>query len=215
MAADLEFYQIYYKDDQLPELYDFAIPYFNKDLTLYFENTPICDIVPKSTAERICVASWRLAQKRGNLIRAKKQINREDLIDDYDVAILTPRSPTHRPLYMAYRWHGIPFLKAINELKKFIKVPDELKYGIYENHFIARGDIYKDYVTNCLIPAIDFMSSRPVFFTDSGYAKRKPQEEVTAYKKLTGRNDWPMSPFVLERLFSIWIHYKNLKVVNK
>lgn len=215
MAADLDFYQIYYKDEQLSELYNFATPYFNKDLTLYFENSAICELVPKSTSERICVASWRLQQKRGNLIRAKKEINRDDLIDDYDVAILTPRSPTHQPLYMAYRWHGIPFLKAIKELKSFIKVPDELKYGIYENHFIARSDIYKDYVSNCLLPCIDFMSSRPLFFVDAGYARKKPEGEVKAYKNLTGRNDWPLAPFVLERLFSIYIHYKNLKVVNK
>jgi hypothetical protein len=33
----LDFFQVYYKDDQLPQLYNFAKPIFNQALTPYFE----------------------------------------------------------------------------------------------------------------------------------------------------------------------------------
>ena len=215
MADKIAFYQIYYKEEQLSELYNFSIPYYNPNLTDYFENSVIRDIVPKTDAERICVASWRLSQKRGNGIRVKKQLTTEALIDDYDIAILTPRSPNHKALSMASIWHGKAWDEAIKDLRKNIRVPSEVKYAIYENHFIAKGDIYKEYVSNCLSPVMDYMVSNPVYFADSGYIKKKSQEEVKAYQEKTGRRDWPIAPFVLERLFSIWINDKNFKVVNK
>lgn len=215
MDSEIAFYQIYFKEDQKAELYDFSIPYFNSNLTDYFENSVIADLVPKAQSKRICVASWRLKQKRGNGIRLNKNLTREALLDDYDVAILTPRSPTHKPLVMASIWHGKAWDNALKELKKFIKVPQEVKYSIYENHFVASSEVYKDYVKVCLLPAMEFMSTRPVFFAPSGYAKKKSLEEVEEYKKKTGKNDWAIAPFVLERLFSIWINSMNLKIVNK
>lgn len=215
MADKIAFYQIYYKEDQLPELYNFSIPYFNPQLTDYFENTVIRDIVPKTDADLISVCSWRLSQKRGNGIRVKKQLTTEALIDDYDIAILTPRSPNHQALRMASLWHGKAWDEAIKDLRKNIRVPSEVKYAIYENHFVAKGDIYKEYVSNCLNPVMDYMVSNPIYFADSGYAKKKSQEEVKSYQEKTGRRDWPIAPFVLERLFSIWINDKNFKVVNK
>lgn len=215
MDSEIDFYQIYYREDQLGELYTFAKPYYNNHLTKFFENSVIAELVPQSTAKRICVASWRLKQKRGGLIRVKKQLLINDLIDDYDVAILTPRSPTHKPMVMARQWHGIAWDNAITELKKFIKVPKELKYTIYENHFVASADLYKSYVDDCLIPCMQFMSSNDVFNAPSGYKKRKSKEDLIFVQNQTGFDDWTIAPFILERLFSIWINDKNLKVVNK
>lgn len=215
MDSEIAFYQIYFKEDQKTELYNFAIPHFNETVTDYFENSVIADLVPKAESKRISVCSWRLKQKRGQGIRLNKELTREALIDDYDVAILTPRSPSHKPLYMASIWHGKAWDNAIKELKKFIKIPAEVKHSIYENHFVASSDVYKDYVKVCLLPVMEFMSTRPVFFAPSGYAKKKSVQEVEEYKKKTGKNDWPIAPFVLERLFSIWVNSMNLKIVNK
>jgi hypothetical protein len=215
VATKLKFYQIYFKEDQLSELYPFSTPYLNNNLTDYFENSVIADLIPKTDADFISVCSWRLKQKRGNGIRVNKGLTVEALNDDYDIAILTPRSPSHKPLVMASLWHGKSWDEAIKDLKKFIKIPKEVKHSIYENHFVARGEIYKDYVINCLLPVMDYMSTRPVYFTPSGYAKKKSPQEVEEYRKKTGHIDWPIAPFVLERLFSIWIDSKNFKVINK
>jgi hypothetical protein len=215
VATKLKFYQIYFKEDQLSELYPFATPYLNNNLTDYFENSVIADLVPKTDADFISVCSWRLKQKRGHGIRLNKELTVEALNDDYDIAILTPRSPTHKPLYMASVWHGKAWLEAIKDLKRFIRIPQEVKHSIYENHFVARSDIYKDYVLTCLLPVMDYMSTRPVYFAPSGYAKKKSPQEVEEYRRKTGHIDWPIAPFVLERLFSIWIDSQKFKVINK
>jgi len=212
----LLFFQIYFKDEQKEEIYDFATPYFNTVLTPYFENTVISELVPKCNADLISVCSWRLRKKRGDMFRLlDKTLTKEKILNaDFDVAILTPRSPTHNVMGMASHWHGKAWDDAINDLRKFIKVPNIVKHAVYENHFIADRNIYQAYVCDMLDPVIDYMSARDIYFVDSGYRTRKSAEDVESYLKLTGRQDWPIAPFVLERLFSIWINDKNFKVIS-
>jgi hypothetical protein len=123
---------------------------------------------------------------------------------------------------MAAQWHGEAWVIGFEIMKKFLRtelnitVPDELKYTIYENHFIARRTIYMDYITKCLNPVMDYMDScgeSSAFMADSGYARRKSAEERKRYTETTGRHDWPIAPFLLERLFSIWIEGKGYKVI--
>jgi hypothetical protein len=123
-------------------------------------------------------------------------------------------------------WHGGPehnyaWEHAEEELKKFIHIPKEVKTPFYENHFIARKEIYHQYVNECLIPAMEFMGEKEVFKADAGYAEKKARDRdgkgpaaVKRYRELTGRNDWPIAPFILERLFSIWINGKDFKIIN-
>jgi hypothetical protein len=211
----LDFIQIHYKDEQKEEMYDFATPYFNKVLTPYFENSVIAELVPHCKSDYVGVCSWRLKKKRGDMFRLlDKTLTKEKILNaDFDVAILTPRSPSHNVMGMASHWHGKAWDDAIKDLRTFIKIPNVVKHAVYENHFIARRDIYQAYVTDMLNPVIDFMSTRDAYFVDSGYRTRKSQADVEAYTKLTGRKDYPIAPFVLERLFSIWINDKNFKVI--
>jgi hypothetical protein len=144
-----------------------------------------------------------------------KSLSHEKIVSsDFDIAILTPRSPSHKPLIMAAQWHGQAWTDAIADLRHFIRVPKEISRAIYENHFIARKEIYHEYVNDCLMPAISYMRDRPLYFADSGYAGRKTQKERDAYYEKTGRRDWPIAPFVLERLFSIWCEGKGFKMIN-
>jgi hypothetical protein len=218
MARSLDFIQIYYDEVQLSEMYEFATPYYNTTLTPYFENSVISDLVPKLNADLISVCSWRLKKKRMDRayqLNGKTELTKDKIVNtDYDVAVLTPTSGSHKPLQMASHWHGKPWDDAIVALRKFIKIPTELKKGIYENHFIATKEVYHDYVRNCLNPAIDFISTNQCFFVNANYAKRKTEDERKRYTSVTGREDWPIAPFILERLFSIWIDDKNLKVIN-
>ena len=69
MDNEISFFQIYYNDSQLTELYDFAIPYKNLTLTPYFENSVIAELVPKCQSKKIAVCSWRLREKRKNNFR--------------------------------------------------------------------------------------------------------------------------------------------------
>lgn len=226
MAPTLDFYQILYHESQRQELYPFARPYFSCGLTPYFENAIIAGLVPMSEADYISVCSWRLRKKRNDTAHflggfGKDGLSYEKIAEahPFDVAILTPHSPSHQPLAMAVNWHGKAWVDAFNHFKPFLnrfgKIPDELNYAIYENHFIARRDIYHSYVQDYLIPAIEYIGSEMVYFADSNYLpKKKDETEIKRVQNLLQRNDWPILPFLLERLFSFYINDKGFKVIN-
>lgn len=229
----IEMYQIYYKDEQKENLYPFAIPYKNETFSPYFENECIRKIVPttKEDTKYVSVCSWRLRQKRGDsstemiLKRAGIfELTKERLEQtEYDIAILTPRSPSHRPLVMASNWHGKAWDNAFMALKIFLhghnicKVPDELTNTIYENHFSCKREIYCDYVSQCLEPVLSYIEKeKGVFEADANYIQklRNDPQKIKEYQQASGRTDYSISPFLLERLFSIWIEGKNLKIIN-
>jgi len=228
----LDFFQVIYKEEQRLSCYPFAKVYFNETLTDSFENEIICRLVPQSQADYIGVASWRLRQKRNDggtpeVLKHKLELTEEKILsEDFDVAVLTPRRPNFRPLYMAHCWHGKAWSAAFHEFEtgflrpNGIKVPnveaeEDLTTTIHENHFIANGLIYQTYVDTVLKPAIEFCDSRPIFKVDSGYIdKKRDQKEIKDYQQKSGRHDWPIQPFILERLFSIWINDKNFKIIN-
>lgn len=227
----LDFYQIIYNDEQEKECYPFAKIHRNPTLTVYFENDIIRRLVPESRCSLIGVASWRLRKKRQDgwtpllcgFAGKEDDLSEEKIMrEDFDIAVLTPKTKGHQMLHNARKWHGeernnYAWENAINELKKIMFIPEEVKTPIYENHFIARKEIYHEYILGCLAPCIEFMSCNSLFFVDSGYAQKKERTqpgEVERYRKQTGRNDWPIAPFVLERLFSIWINDKSYKIIN-
>jgi len=226
--ATLDFYQIVFKDEQKEKCYPFAKIYFNTTLTDYFENQVIADLVPTLQADYISVCSWRLAQKRGDsttpmVLKGDLSLTEEKILNaDFDVAVLTPRSPRHQPLNMASQWHGKAWDDAFTVLKedflkhKGIRIKGELTKAIYENHFIARKSIYQLYVESCLAPAIRFCQERTeIFGADSGYVRKKrDQKEIKAYQEKSGRQDWPIAPFILERLFSIYCEGKGFKIID-
>lgn len=224
----IDFTQIYFKDEQLAALYPFSTAYKNETLTAYFENQAIADLVPKSTADKIGVCSWRLKEKRNessspfilNRKYGHSELTQERIETvDYDVAILCPRNPSHNVLHMSANWHGKAWVDAFEVFRRWlysharIKVPDFLTNIIYENHFIARREIYQDYVKTLLIPAMQHMDTDPVYLVDAGYAKRKREQDVKEYTAKTGRTDWPIAPFILERLFSIYLQDKKYNVI--
>lgn len=228
----LDFYQVIYKEEQRSHCYPFAKVYFNETLTYNFENDVICRLVPESSADYIGVASWRLKQKRNDggtpkVLNFKLELSEEKILaNDFDVAILTPRRPSFKPLDMAANWHGkvwqdafsvfkTGFLDPMGILLPNLEAGEDLKHTIHENHFIAKQSIYREYC-QLLSLAIEFMrSNESVFLADSGYVnKKRDLQEVKEYQKKSGRYDWPIQPFILERLFSIWINNKNLNVIN-
>jgi hypothetical protein len=235
-GKSLDFYQIIFKEEQRASCYPFAKVYFNETLTDTFENDVICKLVPESTADYISVCSWRLKQKRGE--SSTPQVLNHDvtlteekiLAQDFDIAILTPRRANYRPLYKAaVMWHSESWEPAFSVFNdgflrpNGIQVPrnykdldgEDLTYAIHENHFIANAEIYKYYVRGVLNPAIEFCNAQEVFKMDSGYVtKKRDPQEIQAYQKASGRMDWPIMPFILERLFSIWINDKGYKVIN-
>lgn len=222
---NLEFYQIIYKDEQIKELYSFAIPYLNETLSPLFENAVIADLVPQCKSDFISVCSWALRRKRNggaSEVILKNKYGDTELTEErimaheFDIAKLTP---VHHidVIGKLMQWH--PNAKpCLEELKKFIKIPEVIPHAIYENHFIAKREIYTAYVETCLKPCIEFIGEKEVFKAASGYRQKKErmsgQTEVKDTLAKLGLEDWPMTPFILERLFSIWITGKGFNVVS-
>lgn len=219
MVAELN--QIIYNDRQRETCYPFAQIYFNHSLTIFFENSVIVELVKSSKADRIAVCSWKLKQKLKWYIGRPRPITQELLESEYDIMSFTKNSKHHGMLYAADKWHpGFrpTFDKILGAIGK--KCPSEVKIPIYQNHHSSKREIYQDYVNTYLIPSMEVMQNDPeinkLVMVDSNYSKlNKTTEEVNRnLKEKLGIDYHPLAPFLLERLFSVYVHNLKLKVTH-
>lgn len=212
-----DLYQIYYEDSQLKNVFPFAIPYKNEQLSPFFENQVILDLVPKFTGDKIGICSHALREKIRFMLPPRRNLTPEVINGDFDVLLLSRNSRHHEMLAAAEVWH--PGFKAMLS-KIFARIgfnfngheirPDRV---VYFNHFIARREIYQAYVAEVLAPAFSLMNSPGDVWTDiwidSGYTKLKgdiPDKVQKAW------GFYPMHPFLCERMFSCWLNDKDFKI---
>lgn len=218
MVKEIDFHQIYYTDDQLSQIFPFAKPFKNETLTPFFENSVIAGLVPKSTAEFISVCSYALKHKmRTHNMAPRVELTEDHLKLDYDVLPFSKNSRGHLMLEAMDQWH-----KGSKELLKQIclaaGIPwvNEVQYPIYWNAHCTRSEIYNEYVETALKPAMGVMDGefKEQCWSDSGYYKLKlPSSDFSQrVKHFLGVDYCPLHPFLLERLFSIWIDGKKLNV---
>lgn len=207
-------YQIYYRENQRSKLLPFTVPYHNEDLTIFFENEPIRKLVSECKEEKIGVVSWKLAEK---MRRHQLQQLIATMNTDYNVLALKRFSQRHCMLAMANVWHP-SFIKTIKLLwqKLRLDMPSEAKYPIYNNHFIAKTEIYRDYVENFLSPAMELTlrdeEMNNLMRQPSGYSKLNRQADTIRVKEKLGMDDYPLSCFILERCPSLWFTMKRINV---
>jgi hypothetical protein len=208
-------YQIWYSEEQLKELYPFAIPYKN-ELTVFFENEVIRKVVPETKADKIGVCSWKLKQKQRTYIGRPRPITEEVINGDYEVLSFTKNTKYHKMLANAAQSHTHfqpCFTKMLQALGK--NVPGEIKNPIYQNHFTAKREIYQAYVKTYLSPVIDVISNDPVInemaMRDSNYSALT-QQNAEHLKAKIGIGYFPMVPFLLERLFSVFCQNEKIRV---
>lgn len=222
MASGIEFHQIYWKDEQLKGMFDFAIPYYNETLTEFFENLPIAKIVSASNAKKIAVCSHALKAKYKPGLPPIGDITIDRLSSEFDVMAFTRNSKHHDMIAAMDVWHPgtREILRQICEkigLKWWYNRP--LAHPIYQNAFCARAEVYKEYVQTALIPAMKVMEHdktiRDLCWVDAGYEKLKGpnQEWADRIRKFLNVPYCPLHPFLLERLFSVWIEGRKLNVV--
>lgn len=216
---DSELVQIIYDDCQRKETFAFAKIYFNETLTVFFENAPIAELVSSTNAEKIAVCSWKLRQKLKFYIGKHRQLTPDILNSDYEVLSFTKNSKYHQMLNAAEKWHS-GFKSTFGKICECIgaNVPSEVKIPIYQNHFSAKTHIYKEYVAKYLIPAMHCMTNdaelNKLIMMDSNYSTldRSKPEKLEELKKKIGVNYYPMAPFLLERLFSVFVQNNKIPV---
>jgi hypothetical protein len=214
MAEVVKFYQIYFHEKHLTNLFRFATPYYNDTLTPFFENTVIKNLVLGSESDKIAITSHALRNKmRLNL----RPLTENVLYEDFDVLSLTRNSKFHKMLAAAEVWHP-GFTDLLGRIMHKIGFGDPVnpKYPIYQNAFIARTNAYKRYVEEFLVPAMEVMENdtliRKLCWQDSQYTKLKTEPLSDKAKKDLGVGYYPMHPFVCERFFSQWLDKQKLNV---
>jgi len=218
--------QVYYgdkfmsADQRKAEIFPWATPLFNPTLTEFFENELVSSLVMASTADRIAVCSWALRQKMTMRIPPRRELTPEVLQEDFDVMSFTKNASDHDMLGALEGWHpgSIEILKLIFADLGF-PMPKRPKFPIYQNAFCATREVYREYVTSFLGPAMNLMTVnarlKVLCWQDANYTRttlNKPVD-VERIEKFLGVKYYTMHPFILERCFSLWIDDKNLKVV--
>ena len=222
LAEDLDFWQIIFDETQKPKLEPGASIYFQKGLTPFFEDEVIArHVFNDKPFTGIFSYSWMSKFKNPHKITIEQHL--KVLRSDETIGAVGHHKHHGHGRNMwpsAERWH-----KGIIEMAE--TVLSEMGYQInlrelstsepfYFNNFIARTEIYKDYVDAFLQPAMkimvdnDDLSQR--LMQDSGYGKK------SLYKgKLMatiGVPHYPYHPFLLERWFSTYCALKGIKQVN-
>lgn len=213
--------QIYYRDDQKASCYPFADLYFNEGLTIFFENECIKKLVLASNDEKIGVCSWKLRKKRIYNILRPRELTQEVLETDYDVLCFTGNSKNHKMLAAAENWHP-GFKKTMEVILDMIgqKMPGEVKSPIYQNSFMAKLGIYQDYVKNWLAPVMEGTLNDTMVYklmtVDSHYSELAKKDSVSPeyLQEKIGMPFYPLAPFILERLFSVYCHNNRIKVTQ-
>lgn len=204
-------------------MWPFAIPYFNHDLTIFFENEVISKLVSRETEyDKIAICSWKLKDKlRWNLgkPRLPEDITEEVLNRDYDILPFTRNTDWHKMLEAASIWHP-GFRPTMTKIVEGIgkKMPGEVKIPIYQNAFSAKREIYQDYVKNYLNPAMELAKNDPEIYKlatqDSHYTKLTRDGGASAeyLQQKIGFPYYPLITFILERLFSVYVHNQKINV---
>lgn len=211
--------QIYYLHEQRANCYPFAELYCNEGLTIFFENEVIKRFVLAADTDKIGVCSWKLKEKMRMNVCRPRELTEEIINSDYNVLSFTCNTKYHKMLTAADHWHK-GFRAAIDKVCESIgqRCPGEVKIPIYQNAFMAKTEIYQDYVKNWLSPAMDAMINDPVLkemvTVDSGYTNlaKKDAADQERLMNLIGMPFYPLAPFVLERLFSIYVQTKRINV---
>lgn len=212
-------FQVYYDESQKVHCYPFSDLYFNDSLTIFFENEPISKLVMETKADKIGVTSWKLRDKFKMNVCRPRELTEEVINSDYDVLSFTCNTKYHKMLTAADHWHK-GFRAAITKVCESIgqRCPGDVKTPIYQNAFMAKTEIYQDYVKNWLNPAMEAMINdqelKEMVTVDSGYTNlaKKDAADHERLQRLIGMPYYPLAPFVLERLFSIYVQTKRINV---
>jgi hypothetical protein len=210
-------YQILYDESQRASLSTSTTWYDNSDATNQpcLENHVIADLVMSGAhlqADYFGVLSWAFERKRA--VRIDKLLPMVDGL--YDVYAFDNMHKQPNVWTKAETWHkGI--IKAAREAffemerAEIVVQFDQVRTpNIYSNAFIARREIYEDYVTTWLIPFMTALAHLESAQTEcKGYTSLKRKQGVTSehLQRVTGYPYYTLMPFICERLFSTYLAF--------
>ena len=222
-------YQVYFDDKSKESLEPEYIPYLNNPATIFLESKVMCDLIAKGAhkkSEYFGVVSHKLRKKvhgskmwgRTIANQSRRQFSPKEFetylrVSGADIGSYCTHPP-HAVFPFAERYHkGICAAVALLMKKLNYKIWYDTKSRsvIYFNYFLARPNIYEDFVNTLLRPAIEIMSKDPQVRTlckvNSRYKFPIPEDLA----KQTGYDYWPLHPFITERLINLYLIKNNNK----
>lgn len=228
MSDFLKVFQIYFKEEQLSSM-DY-IPFLNDNCTPFFESEVIRTLIEKGehkNTDYFGVVSYQLRNKLGytktkwkSLPNIANHSTNEFTPEEFEAELRKhqpdvmsfQRHQPHDPISYADNFHpkfSVFFKNIMSEIGYEWK-PTKFNNVFYCNYFVAKSDIYEDFVNNMLIPAMEVMKMMPELFGNSGYNKQLPEK----LKHDFGVNHYPFHSFLCERMFSFYVHLKNLNCLH-
>lgn len=200
--------------------------YKNENCTKYFENDVIKELILSGAhkeREYFGVVSYNLLKKLGwkskrldpvirNTSEREFDFNHfKECANNYDVLAFSSIAP-HDPVTLANKYHPkfVEYFQRVTEKIGHKWYPIFIAVPIYWNFFVAKNDIYEDYVLNWLIPAMEVMETMKELNGNSGYHKQLPEHLRGSF----GMSHYPYHTFLCERLFGWYCHVNKLNVAN-
>jgi hypothetical protein len=210
--------QIYYDDKSKASCYPEFEHFHNEKCTPYFENKVIIDLVNSGRHKEGKYFGVFSGNFRHKIMYSKdmqritpqciySKIGNSDVISFFrhhrNKNIVTKAEMFHPGFKRA--------LKNIFERIGFeINLEENTRFIVYQNHFIAKSEIYEDYVNSLLEPVVKEMENKEnkelqnIIWQDSNYHKKYTMSEKL--KRELGVNYYPYHTFLCERLFSIYLN---------
>lgn len=178
----------------------------------FFENKYIAEIISGDNIkdnEYYGVLSHKFTRKTGFTYRDLELLDFNKDVVSFFRHIRPFKDDNRNVLSNLNKWHsnGITCLNRIlwglGRADMIGVIPDTV---IYQNHFLAKGKVYKSYVNDWLIPSIEMCELdedlKSLLWEDSGYT----------YALHFMGFDYPHHTFVLERLFMLYCKHKGIEV---
>lgn len=191
---------------------------YNEKCTPFFENDIIVNQTPES--DYFGVLSWQFIDKVRPLPN-RSLITPEYIAERLDVDMVSffSKNKNKNVFSLCDRYHpgSITVFKEICHAVGYVPelIDEDTRITIYQNAFIAKTEIYKQYIDELLKPAMQLMTDnefvKSIIWKDSGYYKK--QWMTAKLKRELGVDYYPYHTFICERLISLFLQkHKSITV---
>lgn len=208
---------ICYDNNQFTEYERYINPINSiRDKSYLFEYNPIVKIVNEnlyniSDYNYVGIFSWKFANKTGF---SEKEIY-YNIDGEHDVyTFLRPLFKNGKEYFdFSFNFHGEVLKEILQHICEDLNIEftDSPEYAVFSNFYVSKYEVLKDYVNHYVIPIIELLETKykESAWLNSKYMNLKPDELFIR----TGLTYYPLHSFILERMFSIYLHNnKRLKV---
>ena len=212
------FVQLCYDESSAQAVDPLCQPFRNEHLSKYFENKVIADLLAAGChreGDFFAVLSWRFSAKIPlSISDVCRAMSRDEFSSD--VYSFFGAVEPGRIWQLAEKKHpGIALAARVlfSELGLAPELFDLVGPAVYQNHFVARAEIYERYYRELLLPALRLMEQGASAELESLLSADSTYRNATLSKKtlrrIFGKPCITLHPFICERLFAAWLSWND------